>query len=587
MPAKPPSNWRSFSRLYPYLREHRGRLALGFVAIVFSNAFQMTGPWVMGQAVDSLYASVSRTQLFYYAAVLVGITLLEGVCRFASRWWFIGASRDMEYRLRADVLDHLQALPLAFYQKNRTGELMSRATNDLSNVRMLLGPGIMYSLNTVVTAAVAVGFMLAIDWRLTLVSLLPMPLVSIAVRKIGFHINALTEESQARLGDLSSRVQESMAGVRVVKAFSQESREIEDFRRMNESLIEKNNQLIRVTSVSYPLMQAVIGFAIVIILWFGGRQVVQGQITRGQLVQFIFYLGTLAWPMIALGWVVNLLERGRASLQRIHHILDAEPETLTHATSVRDFEIRGEIEFRNLSFSYNGQPVLKNISLHIPQGKTVAVVGGTGSGKSTLVQLIPRLYPAPPRSLFIDGVPVEDLPLDTLRRAIGYIPQDTFLFGETIRENIAFGVEDAADEQVERAARISNVLDDIRHFPSGFETVVGERGITLSGGQKQRTAISRAVIRDPRILILDDALSSVDTYTEEQILRELEDVMKGRTAILISHRVSTVKDADEIVVMEDGQIVERGNHETLLARGGYYANLHQRQLLEEEIQVSE
>jgi len=560
---------------------------MGCVAVVLSNSFQMTGPWVMGRAVDSLYVSVTRAQLFQYAAILVGITLMEGVCRFASRWWFIGASRDMEYRLRADVLEHLQALPMSFYQRNKTGELMSRATNDLSNVRMLLGPGIMYSLNTVVTAVVAVGFMLSIDWRLTLVSLLPMPVVSIAVRKIGFHINALTEESQAKLGDLSSRVQESMAGVRVVKAFSQENREVEDFGRMNESLIEKNNQLIRVTSLSYPLMQAVIGCAIVIILWFGGRQVIGGVITRGQLVQFIFYLGTLAWPMIALGWVVNLLERGRASLQRIHYILDVEPEVATHATTVRDFEVQGEIEFRNLTFSYNGKPVLKNISLRIPRGKTVAVVGGTGSGKSTLVQLIPRLYEAPPGSLFIDGVPIEQVPLETLRRAIGYIPQDTFLFGETIRENIAFGVENASGEQVERAARISNILDDVRQFPSGFDTIVGERGITLSGGQKQRTAISRAVIRDPKILILDDSLSSVDTYTEEQILRELEDVMKGRTAILISHRVSTVKDADEIVVMEGGRIVERGNHETLLALGGYYANLHQRQLLEEEIQVSE
>jgi ATP-binding cassette subfamily B protein len=413
-----------------------------------------------------------------------------------------------------------------------------------------------------------------------------MPIVSIGVRKIGFHINALTEESQAKLGDLSSRVQESMAGARVVKAFSQEAQEIEDFRKMNEALIEKNNQLIRVTSVSFPLMQSVIGVAVVIILWFGGREVVQGGISRGQLVQFIFYLGTLAWPMIALGWVVNLLERGRASLQRIHYILDAEPAVREQADTP-PFEVRGDIEFRNLNFSYNGHPVLRNVSLRIPEGKTVAVVGATGSGKSTLVQLIPRLYDAPPGTLFIDGVPIEEIPLGPLRRAIGYIPQDTFLFGETIRENIAFGVESASDDQVERAARVSNILDDVRQFPLGFQTIVGERGITLSGGQRQRTAISRAVIRDPRILILDDALSSVDTYTEEQILHELEDVMKGRTSVLISHRVSTVKDADEIIVMEHGEIVERGDHDALLAHGGYYAELHRRQLLEEEIEVSE
>jgi ATP-binding cassette subfamily B protein len=587
MPGSDVSKWRVLSRLYPYLKNHRGRLAAGFVAIILSNSFQMMGPWIMGQAVDSLYATVTRRQLLNYAGILVGLTLLEGICRFASRWWFIGASRDMEYALRSDVFGHLEALPMAFYQRNKTGELMSRATNDLSNVRMLLGPGIMYSLNTIVTAVVAVGFMLSIDWRLTLVSLLPMPVVSIAVRKVGQRINALTEQSQEKLADLSARVQESMAGVRVVKAFSQEAQEISDFQRLNEDLVERNNRLNRVTSVSYPLMQFVIGLAIVIILWFGGRQVVQGVISRGQLVQFIFYLGTLAWPMIALGWVVNLLERGRASMQRLNYILDTESDVRDKPGVGGAFEIQGEIEFRNLSFAYNGKPVLKNISLKIPSSTTVAIVGATGSGKSTLVQLIPRLYNAPPNSLFIDGVPIENIPLETLRRAIGYIPQDTFLFGESIRENIAFGVESASDAEVERAAAISNILADIREFPAEFNTVVGERGITLSGGQKQRTAISRAVIRDPKILILDDALSSVDTYTEEQILRELKSVMKGRTSILISHRVSTVKEADEIVVMNRGEIVERGTHEELLANKGYYAELHQRQLLEEEIEVSD
>jgi len=587
MPVNTPSKWRVLSLLYPYLRQHRGRLAIGFVAILFSNAFQMMGPWVMGLAVDSLYVSVTQRQLLQYAGILVGLTVLEGVCRFASRWWLIGASRDMEYSLRRDVFGHLESLPMSFYQRNKTGELMSRATNDLSNVRMLLGPGIMYSANTIVTAVVAVGFMLSIDWRLTLVSLLPMPVVSIAVRKVGRRINALTEESQEKLAELSARVQESMAGARVVKAFSQEPQEVEDFRRLNGDLVEKNNKLNRVTSVFYPLMQFVIGLAIVLILWFGGREVVLGSITRGQLVQFIFYLGTLAWPMIALGWVVNLLERGRASMLRLNFILDTEPEVRDNPDVEDDFEVQGELEFRNLNFAYNGTPVLKNISLKIPRGKTVAIVGATGSGKSTLVQLIPRLYNAPPGTLFVDGVPIERIPLETLRRSIGFIPQDTFLFGETVRENIAFGVEDASDAEVERAAAVSNILADIQEFPARFNTIVGERGITLSGGQKQRTAISRGVIRDPKILILDDALSSVDTYTEEQILHELENVRSGRTSILISHRVSTVKDADEIVVMDHGEIVERGTHEQLLANEGYYAELHERQLLEEEIEVSE
>jgi ATP-binding cassette subfamily B protein len=587
MPVNESSGWRVLSRLYPYLRRHPGRLAVGFLAVILSNAFQMMGPWVMGRAVDSLYETVTQGRLLYYAGILVGLTLVEGICRFGARWWFIGASRDMEYALRSDVFAHLESLPMSFYHRNKTGELMSRATNDLSNVRMLLGPGIMYSLNTIVTAAVAVGFMLSIDWRLTVVSLLPMPIVSIAVRKVGQRINTLTEQSQERLADLSARVQESMAGVRVVKAFSQEGQEIDDFRHLNEALVVKNNELNRVTSVFFPMMQFVIGLAIVLILWFGGREVIQGSISRGQLVQFIFYLGTLAWPMIALGWVVNLLERGRASMQRLNYILDTESDIRDSAGVVARVDIRGEIEFRNLNFAYNGAPVLENISLKIPEGRTIAIVGATGSGKSSLVQLIPRLYNAPPNSLFIDGVPIENIPLEPLRRAIGFIPQDTFLFGETIRENIAFGVEDASDSQVERAAKISNILSDIEQFPAGFKTIVGERGITLSGGQKQRTAISRAVIRDPKILILDDALSSVDTYTEEQILRELKGVMKGRTSILISHRVSTVREADEIVVMDRGEIVERGTHESLLANNGYYAELHQRQMLEEEIEVSE
>jgi len=581
------SKWHSLSRLYPYLYAHRGRLALGFIAIVLSNGFQMLGPRVMGAAVDSLSAAVSQTKLVTYASILVGLTVLEGVFRFASRWWLIGASRDMEYSLRMDVFTHLESLPMAFYQRNKTGELMSRATNDLSNVRMLLGPGIMYSTNTIVTAVVAVAFMLSIDWRLTLVSLIPMPIVSIGVRQVGKRINALTEESQGKLADLSARVQESMAGARVVKAFVQEENEIKDFREMNEQLVEKNNQLIRVTSLFYPMMQFVIGLAIVLILWFGGREVVRGVITRGQFVQFIFYLGTLAWPMIALGWVVNLFERGRASLQRLNHIMDTQPEIQDSADVRGPVEVQGAIEFRNLSFAYNGTPVLKNISLKIPKGKTLAIVGATGSGKSTLVQLIPRLYNAPAETLFVDGTPIEQIPLESLRRSIGFIPQDTFLFGETVRENIAFGMENASDAQVEHAARASNILPEVQRFPAQFQTMVGERGITLSGGQKQRTAISRAVIRDPKILVLDDALSSVDTYTEEQILHELKSVMKGRTSILISHRVSTVKEADEIVVLDHGEIVERGTHNELLEHGGYYADLHRRQLLEEEIEVSE
>src|SRR5215510_11065214 len=474
--------WNNLSRLTPYLHRHRGRLTAGFISILLTNFFLLATPRVMGYAVDRLTESVTRQKLATYAAVIVCLAICEGIFRFFMRRLIIGVSRDIEYAIRNDLFRHLEILPTSFYQKNKTGDLMSRATNDLSNVRMLVGPGIMYTANTIIVAGFAVLLMLRINWQLTLLALLPAPAVSLSVRHFGKKIHDLTEQSQGKLADLSARVQESLAGIRVIKAFVQEKHEISEFERANQSLIAKNRDLIRLQSVFYPTMELMIGLAVVVVILFGGRQVIQSAISLGDFVAFTVYLGRLSWPMIALGWVVTLLERGRASMERLNYILDAAPEVKDEPEAVTNFELQGAIEFRNLNFSYNGVPTLRNISLIVPHGKTIAIVGATGAGKSTLVQLIPRLYNAPPNSLFIDGIPIERIPLEVLRRAIGFIPQDTFLFGETIRENIAFGMESAMDTEIQRAAEISNIDLEVQAFPRQYDTLVGERGITLSGG---------------------------------------------------------------------------------------------------------
>src|SRR5262245_12814266 len=415
--------WHGLNRLIFYLRQHPGRLAAGFVCIVLTNFFLLATPLVMGYVVDRLNESVTREKLPTYGAMIIGLAICEGIFRFFMRRLIIGVSREIEYAIRNDLFQHLEMLPMSFYQKNKTGDLMSRVTNDLSNVRMLFGPGIMYSANTIVVSVFAILLMFRINWKLTLLALLPLPAVSLSVRYFGKKIHDLTEQGQSRLADLSARVQESMAGIRVVKAFVQEKHEIADFERLNQALVAKNRELIRVQSVFYPTMELLIGMAVVVVLWVGGRDVIRGAISLGDFVAFNVYLGRLSWPMIALGWVVNLLERGRASMERLNYILDTAPEVRDEDQVVSGFEIEGDIEFRNLSFSYNGVLMLRDISLSIPKGKTIAVVGATGAGKSTLVQLIPRLYNAPPNSLYIDGVPIERIPLATLRRGIGFIPQ--------------------------------------------------------------------------------------------------------------------------------------------------------------------
>jgi len=591
---------RRLKPLKPYLARYKRGYVTGFLTLIITQAVGVTVPLIIKAGIDTLTTvdtqghlrfhpglenAVTSNRLLLLAGLLLGVALVKAVFQFWMRWILIGISRDVEYDLRNDLFAHLMRLSQRYYVSTRTGDLMSKLTNDLNAVRNLVGPGIMYSASTVVVMISTVGLMLGLDWRLTLLSLVPLPLASFLVKFFGQQIHDRFERIQAMYSELTERVRENLSGVRVVRAFCQEEAEMAEFDRMNLEFVEKNKRLIWISSFLWPALGLMFAIAFMLLLVVGGRHVISGQISLGTFTAFNIYLMYLIWPIIALGWTVNLVQRGLASLERLWTIFDSQPEIDDRGVAAHPLtRLQGEIEFRNLTFAYNGKPVLKNINLRIPPGRTVAIVGATGAGKSTLVSLIPRLYEAPEGALLVDGVPIRQIPLRTLREHIGLVPQETFLFSETIRENVRFGAPAVSEAEVERAADVSNILPEIREFPKGFDTLVGERGLTLSGGQKQRTAISRAVVRDPRILILDDALSSVDTQTEEKILSGLSGVMQNRTTLLISHRVSTIRHADEIVVLHDGEIVERGTHEELLARNGYYTELYNKQLIEEELE---
>ncbi|MGH9444978.1 MAG: ABC transporter ATP-binding protein [Terriglobia bacterium] len=571
--------------LKPYLARYQGRYVAGFAALIVTQGVGVIIPLIIKAGIDGMRRGIHGSELLFFAGLILGAALIKAIFQFWMRWILIGISRDIEYDLRNDLFAHLMRLSQRYYNETRTGEIMAKLTNDLSAVRNLVGPGIMYSATTIVVGISCLALMFHLDWELTLVAIAPMPLVSVAVKYFGQRIHDRFEKIQAMYSEITERVRENLAGVRVVRAFCQEEAEMSLFTNMNREYVENNKGLIWITSILWPLLALLFGVSFLLILAIGGWHVLSGRITLGTFMAFNVYLTYLIWPMIALGYVTNLVQRGLASQGRLWAIFDAQAD-IDDREAPQDplRNLRGEIEFRNLTFSYNGKPVLKNINLQIPAGKSVAIVGATGAGKTTLVSLIPRLYDAPPGAVLIDGVPVREIPLKTLRAHIGFVPQETFLFSDTIRGNIKFGAPAALDIEVEEAARISNILPEVRGFPKSFETMVGERGLTLSGGQKQRAAISRAVIRNPRILILDDALSSVDTGTEEEILSHLNRIMSGRTTLIISHRVSTIRNADEIVVLNDGEVAERGAHEELLALQGLYAELYNRQLIEEELE---
>jgi ATP-binding cassette subfamily B protein len=567
--------WESLGTVRVYLWRYRKGLALGLGALVLKDVAGAAQPLAIRAAIDTLSHANGLRRLLFFTGCLVGLALVKGLFQYWMRVIIIGISRDIEYDLRNDLFRHSVELSPDYYGRMRTGDIMARATNDLNAVRMMLGPGIMYWTETSLTFILAIIIMVTVDWRLALLALMPAPLVSMAVIFFGRAIHARFERIQAMFSDISSRVQENLAGVRMVRAFVQEQAELRRF----------EERLVRISGVFQPLLEALIGLTFLIVLWYGGHQVLEHRISLGSFVMFNTYMGILVWPMIALGWVVNLMQRGSASLERINQIFREKPSIDAPPQPVPLTHVRGAIEFQNVSMAYRSGRALDGIDLTIEAGTTVAVVGHTGSGKSILVSLVPRLMDPTGGQVLLDGIDLRKLSPDELRRQIGYVPQETFLFSATIAGNIAFGVESATEEEIRRAAELAGLSRDIESFPKGYETMVGERGITLSGGQKQRTAIARAILRNPRILILDDALSSVDTLTEERILQGLAGVMRGRTVILISHRVSTVRQADNIVVLDHGRIVEQGTHAELVLAGGYYAELSQKQMLEEELEA--
>ncbi len=576
--------WELLQSLWPYLRRYRGQLAGGLGILLVNTAVLVSIPFIIDLAINDLGQGISVAKLLRYCALLMVAVSARAVLNYLQRLVLITASRRIEFDLRNDLLAKLEEMSSGFFQQYRTGDLMARSVNDLSAVRNMVGPGIMYSAQAVVLFAYVLTILWRLDPRLTLIAFVPAPIVTLAVQWFGKRIHERFERIQSMFSSLATRVEENLSGLRLVRAYAREAQEEEKFNRLNREYVQRNLRLVLLSGAFQPLLQFLLGVAYVLVLWFGGRAVLEHRITLGGYAAFNLYMAQMAFPMIAMGYVINLVQRGSASWARLRELLQQTPAIADGAeTDAGVTALEGEIEFRHLSFGYGGESVLRDLNLRIPAGRTVALVGATGAGKSTLVGLIPRLLDAAPGMVLVDGRPIREIPLEVLRRSIGWVPQETFLFSDTLRNNIAFGRPEAEEAEVREAADRAGLSLDVADFPDGFATRVGERGLTLSGGQKQRTALARALLRNPRILILDDALASVDTLTEERILEGLEQARQGRTTLLISHRISTVRGADCIAVLQDGRIIEQGTHAELIGRGGAYAALYEKQLLEEEL----
>ncbi len=574
---------RLFQQLWPYLMRYKLKLLIGIVFILIGNLIAIINPQIVRRAIDYLNQPIEINQLLKYASLIVLITFVQGVFRFLMRRTVIVVSRLIEFDMRNDLFAKLQTLSQSFFQRTPTGDLMARMTSDLNAIRSVLGPGIMYTINTATTMALVFVMMVNISTLLTLIALLPIPLLVFLVSYFSKQINKRYSEVQAQFAEISTKTQENLSGIRIIKSYVKEKYEWQDFNRINQKYVQKSLHYIKVHAAFRPMMMLLVGLSIVLTLLVGGKLIINGTITLGQFVAFNLYLGMLVWPSIALGWVLGLFYQGVASMKRLNLIFSAKPD-IVDSERVKPIKIlKGQIEFSKLNFTYPGSetPVLNDINLQIDAGTVVAIIGRTGSGKSTLIKLIARIYEAPENSLYIDQIPINLIPLKTLRNHLGYVPQETFLFSDTIRNNIAFANPNAEQEEIEWAAQLAQVHQTIMEFPDGYDTMLGERGINLSGGQKQRLTLARAILKKPKILLLDDALSAVDNVTEEQILQNLKTIMKGKTCFWVSHRISSIRHADLILVMDRGRLVERGTHESLLALDGVYARLYEKQKIEE------